>query len=49
MTVELWFRAFTTERTLLPRTLAAGAAMEPEAHEQVRAHMEKYGAGDGPR
>uniref|UniRef100_A0AAU2K4Y1 MOSC domain-containing protein n=1 Tax=Streptomyces sp. NBC_00049 TaxID=2903617 RepID=A0AAU2K4Y1_9ACTN len=49
VTVELWFRAFTTERTLLPRTLAAGAAMEPEAHEQVRAHMEKYGAGDGPR
>ncbi|MFC9298092.1 MOSC domain-containing protein [Streptomyces sp. NPDC057011] len=47
VTVELWFRAFTTDRTLLPRTLAAGAAMEPEAHETVRRHLEKYGAGAG--
>lgn len=49
VTVELWFRAFTTERALLPRTLAAGAAMEPEAHERVRRYVEKYGAGTGAR
>lgn len=49
VTVQLWFRAFTTERTLLPRTLAAGAAMEPEAHETVRQYVEKYGAGAGAR
>ncbi|OEJ35833.1 MOSC domain-containing protein [Streptomyces subrutilus] len=49
VTVQLWFRAFTTERALLPRTLAAGAAMEPEAHEQVRQYVAKYGAGDGSR
>ncbi|MGR4883038.1 MOSC domain-containing protein [Streptomyces sp. LARHCF249] len=49
VTVRLWFRAFTTERSLLPRTLAAGTAMEPEAHERVRQYVEKYGAGDGPR
>lgn len=47
VTVQLWFRAFTTERALLPRTLAAGAAMEPEAHEQVREYLAKYGAGNG--
>lgn len=47
VTVQLWFRAFTTERALLPRTLAAGTAMEPEAHERVRQYVEKYGAGDG--
>lgn len=49
VTVELWFRAFTTERALLPRTLAAGAAMEPEAHERVRRYMETDGAGAGAR
>ncbi|WP_326593607.1 MOSC domain-containing protein [Streptomyces sp. NBC_01294] len=49
VTVELWFRAFTTERALLPRTLAAGAAMEPEAHERVRQYVEKYGAGAGAK
>lgn len=41
VTVGFWFRAFTTERTLLPRTAAAGAAMEPAAHEAVRAYIEK--------
>ncbi|MEU7555834.1 MOSC domain-containing protein [Streptomyces sp. NPDC044571] len=40
VTVGLWFRAFTTERALLPRTLAAGAAMEPQAHETVRTYMQ---------
>ncbi|MFE6839782.1 MOSC domain-containing protein [Streptomyces sp. NPDC057705] len=49
VTVELWFRAFTTERALLPRTLAAGAAMEPEAHERVRRYTETHGAGAGAR
>lgn len=49
VTVELWFRAFTTERALLPRTLAAGTAMEPKAHERVRQYMEKHGAGDETR
>ncbi|MFF9977769.1 MOSC domain-containing protein [Streptomyces erythrochromogenes] len=49
VTVQLWFRAFTTERTLLPDTLAAGAAMEPEAHETVRRYVEKYGTGAGAR
>ncbi|MBT2479124.1 MOSC domain-containing protein [Streptomyces sp. ISL-94] len=44
VTVELWFRAFTTQHDLLPRTLAAGAAMEPQAHDTVRRYMEKYGA-----
>ncbi|MEW2413554.1 MOSC domain-containing protein [Streptomyces sp. NPDC046866] len=43
VTVGLWFRAFTTERELLARTLAAGAAMEPQAHAKVHAYMEKYG------
>lgn len=47
VTVELWFRAFTTDRSLLPRTLAAGEAMEPQAHDTVRAYMEKYGTQDG--
>ncbi|MEU6757240.1 MOSC domain-containing protein [Streptomyces sp. NPDC046685] len=47
VTVELWFRAFTTERSLLPRTLAAGGAMRPEAHEHVRQYMEKCRAEAG--
>ncbi|MET9957481.1 MOSC domain-containing protein [Streptomyces sp. NPDC006326] len=41
VTVGLWFRAFTTERALLPRTLAAGGAMEPKAHETVRTYLQK--------
>lgn len=47
--MRLWFRAFTTERHLLPLTLAAGEAMEPGAHERVRLYVEKYGAGAGAR
>ncbi|MET9851728.1 MOSC domain-containing protein [Streptomyces sp. NPDC006450] len=43
VTVEFWFRAFTTERELLPRTLAAGDALEPEARDKALAHVEKYG------
>lgn len=48
VTVSLWFRAFTTERELLPRTLAAGAAMEPEARERAHRHMAKYAVAHGP-
>ncbi|MCJ1679452.1 MOSC domain-containing protein [Streptomyces sp. APSN-46.1] len=48
VTVEFWFRAFTTERALLPRTAAAGAAMEPQAHDTVRRYVEKYGSHDAP-
>ncbi|MCY0932916.1 MOSC domain-containing protein [Streptomyces sp. H34-S4] len=43
VTVAFWFRAFTTERKLLPRTLAAGAALEPQARDKALAHVEKYG------
>ncbi|MFK0043380.1 MOSC domain-containing protein [Streptomyces sp. NPDC090741] len=43
VTVELWFRAFTTDRSLLARTRAAGAAMAPQWHEAALAHIEKYG------
>ncbi|MBW5481430.1 MOSC domain-containing protein [Streptomyces bambusae] len=43
VTVELWFRAFTTERPLMERTLAAGDAMEPAAHEAVHAWLAKHG------
>ncbi|MEV6550074.1 MOSC domain-containing protein [Streptomyces sp. NPDC051597] len=41
VSVAFWFRAFTTERELLPRTLAAGEAMSPEAHETVRKYLER--------
>ncbi|WP_328300354.1 MOSC domain-containing protein [Streptomyces sp. NBC_00435] len=43
VTVGFWFRAFTTERELLPRTLAAGDALEPKARDKALAHVEKYG------
>ncbi|MCX4527594.1 MULTISPECIES: MOSC domain-containing protein [unclassified Streptomyces] len=48
VTVGFWFRAFTTERALLPRTAAAGAAMEPQAHDAVRRYVEKYGTRGAP-
>ncbi|MFD9632517.1 MOSC domain-containing protein [Streptomyces violascens] len=44
VSVTFWFRAFTTERTLLPRTLAAGDALEPEAIETVRRYLAKQGS-----
>ncbi|MFJ7155725.1 MOSC domain-containing protein [Streptomyces sp. NPDC101118] len=47
VTVAFWFRAFTTERELLPRTLAAGDALEPEAREKVHAYLEKHGGTTG--
>ncbi|MFJ4780402.1 MOSC domain-containing protein [Streptomyces sp. NPDC088762] len=49
VTVELWFRAFTTERALLPRTLAAGAALEPAARATARRYMEKHAAQEKHR
>lgn len=39
-----WFRAFTTERELLPRTLAAGDALEPKARDKALAHLEQQRA-----
>ncbi|MET9368370.1 MOSC domain-containing protein [Streptomyces griseoflavus] len=44
VTVALQFRAVTTERTLLPRLLAAGPALHPEAIATARTYLEKYGA-----
>ncbi|MHC3468345.1 MOSC domain-containing protein [Streptomyces sp. 7R007] len=48
VTVALQFRAVTTERTLLPRLLAAADALHPEALRQARAYGERHasrGAG----
>jgi MOSC domain-containing protein YiiM len=44
VTVALQFRAVTTERELLPRLLAAGGALHPEALATAR----KYVAGQAP-
>ncbi|MFJ9663901.1 MOSC domain-containing protein [Streptomyces sp. NPDC101219] len=44
VTVALQFRAVTTERTLLPRLLAAGPALHPEALAAARAHVENSGS-----
>ncbi|MGP4008585.1 MOSC domain-containing protein [Streptomyces sp. 4N124] len=44
VTVALQFRAVTTERSLLPRLLAAGEALHPEALAKAREYMEKQGA-----
>jgi MOSC domain-containing protein YiiM len=43
VTVTLQFRAVTTERTLLPRLLAAGEALHPEVLRMAREYAEKYG------
>ncbi|MFE2286948.1 MOSC domain-containing protein [Streptomyces sp. NPDC059443] len=50
VTVEFWFRAFTTERALLPRVLAAGDALEPSARDKALAHAREQGprTGIGP-
>ncbi|WP_081236219.1 MOSC domain-containing protein [Streptomyces viridosporus] len=45
VTVALQFRAVTTDRALLPRLLAAGEALHPEARAAARTYVEKYGAG----
>lgn len=44
VTVALQFRAVTTERTLLPRLLAAREALHPELLRTAREYQEKYGA-----
>ncbi|MET9695719.1 MOSC domain-containing protein [Streptomyces sp. NPDC006529] len=50
VSVGFWFRAFTTERALLPRTRAAGDAMDPSGHEKVRSYLDKLGdEGAGAR
>jgi MOSC domain-containing protein YiiM len=43
VTVALLFRAENTERELLPRVLAAGAALHPESLEGARRYVAKYG------
>ncbi|WP_190033192.1 MOSC domain-containing protein [Streptomyces fructofermentans] len=47
VTVAFEFRAMTTERQLLPRVLAAGDALHPEARETARTYVEKYGTDTG--
>ncbi|MYW68340.1 MOSC domain-containing protein [Streptomyces sp. SID8379] len=44
VTVRLAFRAVTTERTLLPRMLAAGDALHPEELKAAREYVAKYGS-----
>ncbi|WP_351226467.1 MOSC domain-containing protein [Streptomyces sp. NPDC002133] len=44
VTVALSFRAGTTERSLLPRVLAAGDALHPEQLAAAREYVAKYGA-----
>ena len=43
VTVALEFRASTTERALLPRLLAAGAALHPESLASARAYAAAHG------
>ncbi len=43
VTVAVYFRALTTERTLMPRLLTAGSALHSEAATMVRDHVKKYG------
>ncbi|QKW08656.1 MOSC domain-containing protein [Streptomyces sp. NA04227] len=45
ISVDLQFRAVTTDRSLLPRLLEAGDALHPEAREKAQAYIAKYGAG----
>ncbi|MFI8949256.1 MOSC domain-containing protein [Streptomyces sp. NPDC053750] len=44
VTVALQFRAVTTQRELLPRLLAAGDALHPEALARARKYVETYGS-----
>ncbi|MET8567349.1 MOSC domain-containing protein [Streptomyces sp. NPDC004783] len=44
VTVAVQFRAVTTERDLLPRLLAAGDALHPDALAKARTYMEKHGS-----
>ncbi|MFE7269133.1 MOSC domain-containing protein [Streptomyces sp. NPDC057623] len=43
VTVALQFRAVTTERKLLPRLLAAGAALHPESLAAARKYVAEHG------
>ncbi|MFF4017687.1 MOSC domain-containing protein [Streptomyces sp. NPDC001843] len=43
VTVSLQFRAETTEREQLPRVLAAGTALHPEALEEARKYVAEHG------
>lgn len=43
VTARMEFQATTTHRELLPRLLAAGEALHPEALAAARAYVEKYG------
>ncbi|WP_369272897.1 MOSC domain-containing protein [Streptomyces sp. R11] len=43
VTVALQFRAVTTERKLLPRLLAAGAALHPESLAAARKYVSQHG------
>ncbi|MEU4142185.1 MOSC domain-containing protein [Streptomyces parvulus] len=43
VTVALQFRAVTTRRELLPRLLAAGGALHPDALAQARKYVARYG------
>ncbi|MFF8288306.1 MOSC domain-containing protein [Streptomyces sp. NPDC016309] len=42
VTVALAFRAFTIERALLPRTLAAGGALDPEVREAALKYAARH-------
>lgn len=44
VTAALQFRAVTTERGLLPKLLAAGDALHPEALRQAREYVAKHGS-----
>ncbi len=43
VTVALYFRAVTTERTLMPRLLTAGAALHSGTATAVGEYVKKYG------
>ncbi|MFJ6696007.1 MOSC domain-containing protein [Streptomyces sp. NPDC091272] len=45
VTVAMHFKAYTLERNLLPRLLAAGDVLSPYTREKALAHLEKYGEG----
>lgn len=49
VTVALEFRAATTERSLLPRLLAASEALHPEVLADARKYVEKYGEKQGEK
>ncbi|MCF3123038.1 MOSC domain-containing protein [Streptomyces arenae] len=47
VTVALYFRAVTTEQELLPRLLAAGDALHPEATGRAHTYVAKYAQHSG--